>query len=605
MRLAPCVYTARMSRTTSSFPTRRLAGVATLAALAGLCAGDARAADEDFLVELHFKPVPNVQIAIWLEDQAGKWVQDVMVTQATGKLGIGNRPGLWNFVSSWRAPYGPRPSVLPIWAHRRGKTYPKLVFFDDDPSDKESLGWHENSSSAETYFCRPLTAAENGVIAVDTMTCPSPAVFQTDKGAFDPKATSVYPPRNDLLEFEDKADSPDTMSFAPINDLDAVTAATPAGDAPEYVTAMIPGAAVKGSLTAWIEVSLEHDENADYDYDREKDHFVDPRLDTYGVEYLGQPSVVYKLPFDPRAKGFTGTTTWTGYGDWNGATGTMHPPDPTISTSKGSGSDRLQQYTLNGETFRFGVYSYGAGGGPPIDPGTTDTTDTSDAGTEDTGADSGNDSGDGGDDGGWGHCALRPLPPVTDLEIEGLSFDKVRVRYTLPSQGDPDFMFSRVRVHLLTGETPLTEERLPSAQLPAFKVVESPTPGQPGALDVEQLWGNYTYQIGVTYQDKCGNTSALVAAPITTVAQKFQQVEGFCFLATAAYGAAWVPQVQALRWFRDAALKSNPLGRDLVRFYYTYSPPLARIVHHQPVLRGMVRVVVQPLADMARLSIHG
>ncbi len=135
------MYTARMPRTPSPMPARRLAGAATLAAAACLCAGDVRAADPDFLVELHFKPVPNLQIAIWLEDQAGKWVQDVMVTQATGKLGIGNRPGLWNFVSSWRAPYGPRPSVLPVWAHRRGQTYPQIVFYDDDPADQESLGW--------------------------------------------------------------------------------------------------------------------------------------------------------------------------------------------------------------------------------------------------------------------------------------------------------------------------------------------------------------------------------------------------------------------------------------------------------------------------------
>jgi hypothetical protein len=592
-----------MSRVSSKLATR-LAGVGALALLAGLCAGQARAAGEDLLVEVHFKPVPNAQIAIWLEDQSGKWVQDILVTQAVGKLGIGNRPGLWNFLSSWRAPYGPRPSALPIWAHRRGKTYPKLVFFDDNPADKESLGYHESTSSAETYFCRPLTPAEHEVISVDTMTCPSPAVFQTDKGVFDPKATSPYPPRNDLLTFEAKQDSPDAMMFAALNDLDAVTAATPPGDAPEHATAVVSGA-VDVPLTAWIEISLEHDENPSYDYDRAKDHYIDPRLSSYGVEYLGQPSVVYKLPFDPRAQGFIGTSSYAGYGDWNGATGTIHPPDATISTTKGSGADRLRQYTLNGETFRFGVYSYGSGVVPP-DPDTGDTMDP-DTGTAETVDPDTGDTGDttGGGNGGWGLCKPHPLPPVADLTLEGLSFDKVRVTYTLPSQADPDFMLSRVRVHLLNGEMPLTPERLASAQLPAFQVVEAAAPGGKGVLDVDQLWGNFTYQIGVTYQDKCGNTSGLAAAAITTEAQKFQQVEGFCFLATAAYGGAWVGQVQALRWFRDAYLKTSPVGRDLVRFYYTYSPPLARVVAHQPVLRGMVRVVVQPIADMARLGTRG
>ena len=98
------------------------------------------AAEEPLLVDFHFKPVPNLQIAIWLEDKDGAFVQDVFVTQATGKYGIGNRPGRWNFVSSWRAPYGPRVSALPVWAHRRGKTYPKIVFFDDDKNDQNSLG---------------------------------------------------------------------------------------------------------------------------------------------------------------------------------------------------------------------------------------------------------------------------------------------------------------------------------------------------------------------------------------------------------------------------------------------------------------------------------
>ncbi len=177
--------------------------------------------------------------------------------------------------------------------------------------------------------------------------------------------------------------------------------------------------------------------------------------------------------------------------------------------------------------------------------------------------------------------------------------------YTLPPQDDPDFAVSQLSVHLLAAEEPLTEDMLGAAQLARFTVLEPGGPGQPTTLEVDQLWGNYTYQIGVTYKDKCGNRSELVAASVTTDAQKFQQVEGFCFLATAAYGAAWVTQVQALRWFRDAYLKGSPIGRDLVRFYYSYSPPLARVVQHQPLLRGMVRVVVQPLADLAHLSTRG
>lgn len=527
-------------------------------------------AAEELLLELHYKPRPGLQLAIWLEDRDGAHVQDVLVTQATGKLGIGNRPGLWNFVSSWRAPYGPRPSVLPIWAHRRGKSYPKVVFFDADPGDEQSLGWHENTSTAETYYCRPLTADEDATISVDTMTCPSPAVFKTDKGRFAPGETSPYPPRNDLIAFEAK-DSPDAVMFAGLNDLDGVTAATPPGDAPEYVIVAISAeAAGRGPLTAWIEASREHDENDAFQFDREHDHFVDERLESYGVEYLGQPSVVYRVDFDPRARGFTGTTALAGYGDWDGATGTIHPPDAKISTSGGSGADRLAQYTLRGETFRFGVYAYGDDPDAPDD--------------------------------GWGHCVATALPAVEDLRLEALDFDTVRVHYTLPTVTDPAARAAKLHVYMLPGEEPLTTANLGAAVERSFAAGELAAPGAPGFVDVDQLWGNFTYQVGVAYADRCTSASTLVTAEVTTPAQEFQQVDGLCFVSTAAYGAAWLPQVQALRWFRDAYLKTSPIGRDFVRFYYTFSPPIAGVIARQPVLRGMVRVVLQPVADLARLS---
>src|SRR5690606_9674998 len=170
--------------------------------------------DDEALLEFHFNPVDNLQVAIWLEDPEGNFLKDVFVTQATGKLGIGNRPGLPLFVSSWRAPYGPREMVLPIWAHHRGKTYPKIIFPDANTNNHTSLGFHEASSSPETYFCRPLTPTEDAAI-VDTMTCPSPATFQSDKGRFgDGLAPSVYPPRNDLTSFEEGTDSAAAKTYA-------------------------------------------------------------------------------------------------------------------------------------------------------------------------------------------------------------------------------------------------------------------------------------------------------------------------------------------------------------------------------------------------------
>ena len=173
------------------------------------------------VVEVHFTPVANTQIAVWLTDAEGNFIRDVFLTQATGKLGIGNRSGVWNFLSSWRAPYGPRLPVLPVWAHARGVTYPKIIFADTDPGQETSLGFNENTSSAEPFHCRPLLPMEHELI-LDSMTCPSPSTFRTDKGRFDPGAdSSVYPPRGDIGDFDPDKDHEDIMMYGSLNDVDA------------------------------------------------------------------------------------------------------------------------------------------------------------------------------------------------------------------------------------------------------------------------------------------------------------------------------------------------------------------------------------------------
>ena len=306
-------------------------------------------------LEILYKPVSDLQIAVWLEDGNGEHLRDIFVTQATGTLGIGNRPGIWNFLSSWRAPYGPRPSVLPVWAHRRSQRYPKVVFHDAMTTD--SLGFHERTSSAENYFCRPLTQSEQDAI-IDTMTCPSPQVFQTDKGRFDPEGDeSVYPPRNDLVEFEEEDDHADAQLFDQLNDLDSISGATPTGDQIQRLSVTLSRAdldamGVEGNIYAWIEVNLENDQNDHFSFDRENDHFVDRRLREYGVPYLGQPAVSYRVEIDPKKTGLYSTDAFAGYADWDGKTGTLHPADGKISTTNGSGAGRLLSFKQGEETAR-------------------------------------------------------------------------------------------------------------------------------------------------------------------------------------------------------------------------------------------------------------
>ena len=556
------------------------AASASALGLALLASPGSQAAEDDVLVELHFTPVPSAQIAIWIEDTDGNFVQDVFVTQATGRLGIGNRPGRWDFLSSWRFPYGPRTGVLPVWGHARGQTYPQLVFHDDDPSDLESLGWHENTSSPEPYFCRPLADAEHETISTDTMTCPSPATFQSDKGRVS-EQTSVYPPRNDLTAdiFEEGHDHADVMTFSTINDLDAVTGATPMGDRPELVTTVVPADRVgNGNLVAHIEINLERDENTDWDFSRDGDHYVDPRLSSYGIEYLGQPSIVYEVEFDPTKTLFVGTDAYAGYGELDGSSGTQNPPDGTISSSGGSGADRLQLYTLNQETFRFGVYSHGLGSGgedPPDPP-----------------------------DDGWGSCAIAQLPAVQAVELEAIDFDTVRVHFVVPEQQTDNDVTNMV-LYYRQGNSPITDENASSAvqQVASFEQCSGDIiPGEAGWCDVTELFGNYDYQVGIAYEDECGNLSLIGSGSVRTPAQEFAQVEGFCFVATAAWGANWADRVQALRWFRDMYLKTNGIGLAFVYFYYSVSPPLANAIADIPLARAIARIILEPATNIAALA---
>ncbi len=542
-----------------------------LALLSALVAAPAHAADDDVLLEIHYQPVPDLQVAIWLTDTEGNFVQDVFVTQATGTLGIGNRPGRWDFLSSWRFPYGERPQVLPVWAHARGGSYPHLIFHDD--TDMDSLGWHENRSSAEPYYCRPLTPEENeATLDADVMTCPSPAVFQTDKGRFEGAVTSPYPPRSDIFELEDGADHADVLQYASINDLDAITGATPVGDESTMVTTVVPRAVAEaGPLVAWIEVNLEGDENADWEFDREDDHWVDPNLDQYGVAYFGQPSVVYRVELDTMKKGFTGTDAYAGYGEFDGLAGTVNPPDATISTNDRSGADRLLLHEQNGEVFRFGVYSHG-----PM-------------------------SGQNDPDDGWGSCRPTELPPVDDFVLEAVAFDTVLVHFTVPElEGETDVR--TMTFYYRPGEMPITEDNASSAiqVVPGAEDCDvEPASGTTTWCELTELFGNYEYQMAVRYADSCNNESPLVAGAVKTPAQQFATVEGACFVATAAWGAAWEERVAALRSFRDRVLRPSAVGSAAVAFYRAHGPVFARAIAQRPWARAVARWALTPAADLA------
>jgi hypothetical protein len=241
-----------------SRPGQFVAGVALLAAVA-VAGGDLEAQPRLLQVRYTLQPDcyrPSVnapcdarktgnrldlgpQIAIWVESaDRTKFIDTLLVTNATALRGIGNRPGHWSLPSSPKFPYGKRLMALPVWAHARGKLFAPVVM-QGEPEQEFWLGFHEAISSPDPYYCRPMSVSE---IDVDAVSCPT-AVFNSAKGKLsttDPKI--YYPPRNDLRMFTDRdCDGSDGMvatcpmsarKYADLNDLDAVAAATPANRNP-------------------------------------------------------------------------------------------------------------------------------------------------------------------------------------------------------------------------------------------------------------------------------------------------------------------------------------------------------------------------------------
>lgn len=69
-----------------------------------------------------------------------------------------------------------------------------------------------------------------------------------------------------------------------------------------------------------------------------------------------------------------------------------------------------------------------------------------------------------------------------------------------------------------------------------------------------------------------------------------------CFIATAIYGSYETPQVKKLRKFRDNTLYRYCWGRQFIKFYYQYSPPIANWLKGRKKISMFVRIfLLEPI----------
>jgi hypothetical protein len=563
-----------------------------LAILMLLSSASAHAGGVCRAVDVVFKPVPNLQIAAWIEDDKGNYVDTAYVTRMTGVLGLANRPGNHLFKSDFHFPYGRRDMVLPVWAHARNHKYGYVVmggrYGNSIPScqangtsgsdcDDETIGYHFSVSSPEPFYCSPRGGVVTQVNGVDVVSCAS--AFYGSKGAYaDSPLFSYYPPRADLTSFVDDHDGIDAKNYSNVNDLVAISGATPAGnsviDPPIHWS---PPA--DGKYVLKVEAGLEFDVNSAHNHAPVDDEH--PELNGYGcpasatsychgsASPFGQPSIVYAVPFTVGdALDIETSSSYAGYGDWDGATGTMHAADSTISDTPGSGAGRFLDVTDDQGTWRIKVTARPdcdmvtpTDGGMPMD--------------------------------GGGPVCVPPDPP------QGLTLTphstEVDVAFASASTGTPTARFD---IRYSYGE--LTDANFATG-IPATNV---PPPGAAGSsvsAMLTDLKPEQRYSVAVRAIASCGAVSHAVVATTTTTKAQFVTLHG-CFIATAAYGTPMAKEIDVLRRFRDQKLLTTPLGQLAVAAYYSLSPPIAAALTTDERLRAGARALVDPIVRVTRAA---
>ena len=511
------------------------------------------------------------QIVIWVETTGGQYVTTLYITAQTGRFGMGNRPGRFDFNSGPMWPYGRRITTFPVWSHKHGQTFPVVEFQNapDNPFDcfsgsgsqyaqcgENNLSHPFSQSSTEKHFCQPLMPSDGKwMTAADAMTCATTAF--TDKGRFASAApattaASLYPPRTDVLRSQ--PDSPSVDMYKALNPFDAVSQATPVLGQQTEIDWPIPQdlPMPMGDYVMWVEVAKAFDSNGTYN----STSYPPPTgisWSEYGIPYRGQPSILYKIPFTiGLADTVASTPQYAGYGDPTGQDGAIRPPDSSITTdTPGSGGSRLQVMT---DGSRVRVTS---------------------------------------------HPEFDSTPPADPANIQPFDVEPTDVTLTFSAPGDDGIMgkVTSYDVRYLAG-TPVTDANFDQAQVYTGTIMPV-DPGSVQTIDVTGLLPETDYYIGIRANDNCGNASHVASLHVTTLASKAGEVSA-CFVATAAYGSVMANEVEMLRHFRDSFLQRTALGELAVEAYYTFGPGVAGLVSQSELLRTTARDALSPIVAWVR-----
>ncbi len=131
-----------------------------------------------------------------------------------------------------------------------------------------------------------------------------------------------------------------------------------------------------------------------------------------------------------------------------------------------------------------------------------------------------------------------------------------------------------------------------------------------GSVRITGLTNGIPYSFVVVGVDTYGNATPNVNGVVTATPQPVEDLyrrfrdsgggaNGFCFIATAAYGSYENRWVRVLRQFRDEVLLPTHAGTSFVDWYYRHSPPAAAYISVRPTARAVTRIFLAPVIAFA------
>jgi hypothetical protein len=139
------------------------------------------------------------------------------------------------------------------------------------------------------------------------------------------------------------------------------------------------------------------------------------------------------------------------------------------------------------------------------------------------------------------------------------------------------------------------------------------TDGSATSFQVTGLTNYTVYDVWMTAVDETENeglqsgTVTGTPEPVDDFYEHYREsggddVGGFCFVATAAYGSYQSTMVQPLRIFRDGVLAQSEAGKSMIAGYYRYGPRWARSIRGSETHRTVARWALAPAVAFAEVS---